>query len=852
MRFNFIAGIDAAEQYTFATTISNETNNLTTTVSCRGRCMEASNRPSLLECKCDHTCMFLGDCCYDYIFECDPRDMDLISAIDEQLSTFKRFEIHTRCIEIWPPTTKSHRSKVVNICPHPPVPQDLYMETNNLCGVVRTMTTSAYVPVESNGVLFQNMYCAACHGLPFHQINRVIDYNVECNNVDGNQVNHQWLPVFGACEIKFKAVSMTPSFKAIWHRYQEVCPHPLPDVSCSFKDKCIAYLNSSHIPYHMKACRDCLFFSSVWRERRPINFFDFTGNELTIKNKLDMAKTCQDGFEIHNDICMSQATSQACYPHKENRHLADYRVANLFKSALIIHFHWPKSKFLISRHQILKNSHSCTTLSHHYTKILPKLLSQYVECAIVYYDPMAFSDISQAMGIENVAIDLFPEINVLHTVLLNHDPKLNLSCSGEASLKSMTPHQDVIHGIVHVRSMESSQTFASNRDPMVIIAHKSASAVDILAFECQPDLEKPRCSEHLQHESLSPINFCLKYEIQYDSNNGNDTILLKTGKILRKGEFILTNNGTILMCVDLYDKMHTKQNMWLILESVTYTVSLLCLLTTFVIHGHYQALRTLPGLMLMILIIALFFAQLLFLLNRWELFQIVPIVCQIVATAQDYLWLASFAWMACISMDIFHCLSNGCTTISVFTKSKYVKYLLAGWLLPFPFPVIANVLTKVATSTFAYDINTSCWLATHHATLYLFAIPVLAVVFVNILLFVGSVWRLSILLKNASFLGRKEDNKRRLGQCMKLSSWMGISWMFGIIPNFVNVDVLWHLFVVSNALQGVHIFFAFGITGRARVLLKDNMRREVEGAPNALTAISNISSGVSAKRHGCP
>ena len=107
-------------------------------------------------------------------------------------------------------------------------------------------------------------------------------------------------------------------------------------------------------------------------------------------------------------------------------------------------------------------------------------------------------------------------------------------------------------------------------------------------------------------------------------------------------------------------------------------------------------------------------------------------------------------------MDIFHCLSNGCTTISVFTKAKYVKYLLAGWLLPVPFPVIANVLTKVATSTFAYDINTSCWLATHHATLYLFAIPVLTAVFVNILLFVGSVWRLSILLKMHHFLAAKK------------------------------------------------------------------------------------------------
>ena len=402
--WGFIAGIDSEEQFTVATNISSETSNFTTTVSCRGRCMEASSRPSLLECKCDKACMFLGDCCCDYLMECDSRDIDLNTALHEQLSTFQRFELFTTCVDLW--YEKAERAtKLVDFCPTAPVPHGLHSELAVLCEANINPSMSTSVPVEHNGVLFQNMYCAACHGLPFHQINQVIDYNVECSNVDENEVKFRWLPFVKGCKIKFTSVSMKPFFEAIWHRYQEVCHCPSLEKLCFgryFENKCIASLNTSHIPYHSKACRDCLCQRSVYWQHRPNVFVNFTGKQLTNKNipdTLSMAKTCQDGFSIHDDICMSQATSQACYSPKENRHLTDYHVANLFKSALIIHFQWPNVKYDISQHKIWRKSHSCTILPHLYATILPKRLSTPNECAIFYIDPMAFSDISQAIEI---------------------------------------------------------------------------------------------------------------------------------------------------------------------------------------------------------------------------------------------------------------------------------------------------------------------------------------------------------------------------------------------------------------------------------------------------------------------
>ena len=178
--------------------------------------------------------------------------------------------------------------------------------------------------------------------------------------------------------------------------------------------------------------------------------------------------------------------------------------------------------------------------------------------------------------------------------------------------------------------------------------------------------------------------------------------------------------------------------------------------------------------------------------------------------------------MGCMSLDIFRCFSIASTTVNIYSASKYAKYVLADWAMPLTFPFTAIVLTLTTSSTLGYCKSGSCWMANSQGVLHLFAIPVFTMVASNIMLLTGSVYRLCTLMKNASFVGRKEDNKRRLIQCIKLSSWMGISWLFGIIPNIVGFDTLWYVCVTTNALQGLHIFFAFGVTGRARVLIKEN------------------------------
>ena len=321
--------------------------------------------------------------------------------------------------------------------------------------------------------------------------------------------------------------------------------------------------------------------------------------------------------------------------------------------------------------------------------------------------------------------------------------------------------------------------------------------------------------------------------------------LIQSGKILTRGEYMNTKDGTTFICADIYDKLQSVISYtWAIIVTISYAISLMCLMATFIIYLRYRELRTLPRLMLMNLIVALFVAQMLFLLNAWGLFENDPVLCLIMATAQHYFWLASFVWMGCMFMDIFRCLSTAGTTVNTYSAYKYSKYMLAGWGMPLPFPLSASVLTITGSSKLAYDTAGSCWMANPKGVLYLFAIPVFTIVGSNILHFIGSVYRLCTLMENASFAGRKEDSKHCLAQCIKLSSWMGGSWLFGIIPNIVGIDALWYVFVSMNALQGLHISLAFGFTGRARILMKGN-----DHVNMAVATISSSVTTMATNRH---
>ena len=811
--------------------------------------------------------MFLGDCCYDYLMVCDPRKKDLSTALYQQYQIFRRFRGYSSCLYILLAGIGSRPIKMVNSCPKSPQMDNITKQ--ELCGAREERTISTYIPVESNGVLYSNMYCAACHGQRFHQLRPVAYSDFVCKPSEFNKTEAHWLPFDKHFMCVDYELRILPGFHGL-ERYFGSCACSEPDRVCTdetYEEECNAYsyvvYDADNDPYNNEACKECdndgkaetNYTQGCERSGGNLDFlsetdgviklFDFMGVSVTPRYKdcvYDMGKSgnpclamqCQDGFEVHENRCMSVAATKECYPPQQNRHSQDYQVANLFQSAMVLHYRYKVPENIVIQdgpHRILQQSASCSELSHVYNSVLPQGLPDSVKCAIVMLDSIAFASLSSDLRLRDVALKHFPDIEVFHAILLNHDPISGISCTGGTTLERMTRFQVAQGGLVKVRSRKTRQLFESNRDPLIMARNPGESHMKMWSFVCRPDRESTNCSAKLEQDAMSAIGTCLKYVLTYNNYMEKNALLLNSGKHLKSGEFMRSATGDVLVCVDFYNKLHqAPRNKLLIVVCVGYSVSLVCLFITFAIHIRYCELRTLPGLMLMNLITALFCAQLLFLLNTCGLFKAEPILCQIMASAQHYFWLASFAWMACMFLDIFLCLSSSCTTVNTYSASKYLKYVLAGWLVPLLIPLTTNILTSAPDSSLGYNSFGSCWLSNSQGVLYLFAIPVFTIVCVNIFLFTGSVFHLRSSVKTASYVGRKKNNKQRLVQCIKLSSWMGFSWIFGIVPNFVGVEALWFVFVTANALQGVHIFVSFGITGKARSLMNGEGRND-NGTP---------------------
>ena len=163
------------------------------------------------------------------------------------------------------------------------------------------------------------------------------------------------------------------------------------------------------------------------------------------------------------------------------------------------------------------------------------------------------------------------------------------------------------------------------------------SSLEIRAVLCRINVDNLNCIVKIHQDALQPpINVCLKYMLTATNTTIGNTRVSISGKQLNPGEFLVSNSGNILVCVDLYKQLHgskTNVSKLFIVVSAVYTVSLCCLMATLVIYMRYRVLRNLPGLMLMNLILVLLVAQFLFLLDALGTIPSEPVFCQVMASA---------------------------------------------------------------------------------------------------------------------------------------------------------------------------------------------------------------------------
>jgi hypothetical protein len=243
------------------------------------------------------------------------------------------------------------------------------------------------------------------------------------------------------------------------------------------------------------------------------------------------------------------------------------------------------------------------------------------------------------------------------------------------------------------------------------------------------------------------------------------------------------------------------------------SLSLAGLAYTLLTYTLLAPLRTLPGKMLMHLCVSLFLAQLVFVtaLNKASDQQ----VCTAIAMAEHYLWLVAFFWMNTIAWNSMMTFTSKGLNNQSHKRKSLLYFTLYSWGVPGLIITACAVVEFTGLGGFqiGYGNDTVCWISDFYALLFAFALPVGLVVFGNVALFSCTMYSI-YQVRQIARISKGDKDRQQFWLYVKLSSVMGLTWMFGFLASVVGSPALWYVFIVFNTTQGLMIGMGFSFNKR--------------------------------------
>ena len=226
-------------------------------------------------------------------------------------------------------------------------------------------------------------------------------------------------------------------------------------------------------------------------------------------------------------------------------------------------------------------------------------------------------------------------------------------------------------------------------------------------------------------------------------NDDNRTITLRTiNTTLDEPDFVTFPDGRILICADSLFKPTAKLFLYLdnldLVNTIGSTVSLVSLVALFLLLAIYRDLQNFHGRCVMKLTVALFAAQFIPMISTK--LNIPDRLCVAFAILAHYAWLASFAWMTIIGINLFHLFIYRPMTRREDRESTRlfrIIFPILGWSLPSIISTICVCLHFVKTDNlfFEYGSISPCWITNPMANLLGFGVPVGISLGINIILY---------------------------------------------------------------------------------------------------------------------
>ncbi|XP_025911334.1 adhesion G protein-coupled receptor E3-like [Apteryx rowi] len=240
------------------------------------------------------------------------------------------------------------------------------------------------------------------------------------------------------------------------------------------------------------------------------------------------------------------------------------------------------------------------------------------------------------------------------------------------------------------------------------------------------------------------------------------------------------------------------------LKLVTYvglSLSVLCLFLAILTFLLCRSLWNVSVALHLQLSICLFVADILFLVAMHHIRN--RLACAMLASLLHYLFLACFTWMFLEGLHLFLTVRN-LRVVNYTSASRFKKR----YMYPTGYGVPALIVAvSIAINPSGYGTDKHCWLTTEGGFVWSFIGPVCAIILVNLVFFLTTLWilrdKLSTLNKDVSSL---KSTRMLTFKALAHVLLLGCTWGLGLLQTRSSTLLVAFLFTGLNSLQGVFIF----------------------------------------------
>ncbi|KAH9492880.1 Adhesion G-protein coupled receptor D1 [Bulinus truncatus] len=223
------------------------------------------------------------------------------------------------------------------------------------------------------------------------------------------------------------------------------------------------------------------------------------------------------------------------------------------------------------------------------------------------------------------------------------------------------------------------------------------------------------------------------------------------------------------------------------------SISIFCLIVTIVIYiVLWRHIKSERSFLILNLCISMLIGYLVFIIgiDKTE-----TKMCTVFAVVLHYCFLLVFFNFLCQSLVLYKSIYDTTGKIST-------RMFLA---LMYGCPLIIVTITMAVTSLDGYGTVTHCWLSIDRGLIWAFIGPVIAVIFVNLIVLV-LVIRVYLSTRTLMIKTRADRTLSVIRAIIFLVPLFGLTWVFGLLTVYTDHIVLQYLFVILNTFQGFFIY----------------------------------------------